>query len=71
MFKKIMIFTLVSISINYSYCQDPFVQIEPKIVQKLYQTLLDVHDFFTTNNIPYFLDSGTLLGAVRHRGLIP
>ncbi|MDR3646298.1 MAG: LicD family protein [Candidatus Babeliales bacterium] len=62
---------MISISINTSYCKDPFAHVEPRIVQKLYQTLLDVHSFFTNNNISYFIDSGTLLGAVRHRGLIP
>lgn len=44
---------------------------DAKIVQKIYQMLLDVHDFFTLYKIPYIIDSGTLLGAVRHRGLIP
>ena len=49
---------------------DPFAPCGPDIVQSIYQTLADVHDFFTLLDIPYFIDSGTLLGAVRHRGLI-
>jgi hypothetical protein len=30
-----------------------------------------VHDVFTEHNIPYFLDYGSLLGAIRHKGFIP
>ena len=34
-------------------------------------TLSKVIKFFTTNDIPYWANGGTLLGAVRHGGIIP
>lgn len=43
---------------------------EQKIIE-LYQAMKDVHEVFTACNVPYFIDSGTLLGAVRNGGIIP
>lgn len=37
----------------------------------LYQMMKDVHEVFVDNNLEYWIDGGTLLGAVRHQGLIP
>lgn len=37
----------------------------------LYEILYAVDDFCKNNNISYFLAYGTLLGAVRHKGIIP
>lgn len=37
----------------------------------LYQMTKDVHDVFHAIKIEYWIDWGTLLGAVRHRGIIP
>ena len=37
----------------------------------LYQMMKDVHQFFSENDLVYWADGGTLLGAVRHNGIIP
>lgn len=37
----------------------------------LYELLYSLDDFCKNNNIHYFLAYGTLLGAVRHNGIIP
>eukprot|EP01006_Ploeotia_vitrea_P035474 TRINITY_DN65877_c6_g2_i1.p1 TRINITY_DN65877_c6_g2~~TRINITY_DN65877_c6_g2_i1.p1 ORF type:complete len:331 (+),score=156.05 TRINITY_DN65877_c6_g2_i1:34-993(+) len=42
-----------------------------KNVQKIYQLGKDFNDIMTKNNICYFIGDGTVLGAVRHGGLIP
>lgn len=45
--------------------------INSNIVKMLYQMLYDTHLILKNNGIKYFVDGGTLLGAVRHKGLIP
>ena len=42
-----------------------------KIQQKKLEILIDIAKFCNENEIRYWLDSGTLLGAVRHGGFIP
>lgn len=37
----------------------------------LYQLMKDAHEIFVKNNISYWIEGGTLLGAVRHQGIIP
>jgi phosphorylcholine metabolism protein LicD/GR25 family glycosyltransferase involved in LPS biosynthesis len=44
---------------------------DPKIISLLYQMMYDVHQILTINNIPYWVDGGTFLGAIRHKGIIP
>ncbi len=43
----------------------------PDKVLGMYQLMKDVHEVFTHYGIVYWVDSGTLLGAVRHQGIIP
>lgn len=45
--------------------------ISPKKALNLYQIMKDTNEILTKHNITYWLDGGTLLGAVRHKGLIP
>jgi lipopolysaccharide cholinephosphotransferase len=35
------------------------------------ELLQNFHEFCVSNNLRYFLDAGTLLGAIRHKGYIP
>lgn len=43
-----------------------------KELQSIQLNILDViHEFCVKNEITYFLSSGTLIGAVRHKGFIP
>ena len=41
------------------------------VINKLYQLLKDVHDIMEKFKIKYWIDGGTSLGAIRHKGIIP
>ena len=45
--------------------------VEKSIIKKLYEMLEKVSKIFNKNKIQYWVDGGTLLGAVRHKGIIP
>lgn len=42
-----------------------------KIQNVLLEIMKELHDFCLANNIKYYLDAGSVLGAVRHNGFIP
>ena len=48
-----------------------FPRANPKNTGLIYQMLKVIDHLFTKHNIPYWIDGGTVLGAVRHNGIIP
>ncbi len=48
-----------------------FPRTNPRIIGQIYQMFKILDLIFTSYNIPYWIDGGALLGAVRHGGLIP
>lgn len=49
----------------------PKYKIDQKSINQLYQLLKDTHDIMTHFEVTYWIDGGTSLGAVRHKGIIP
>jgi len=52
------------------------IKLEDKYIDKegsiqIYKSLGDIDRILKENNIKYIIEAGTLLGAVRHKGLIP
>jgi len=64
-------FALIMLTSTAYAEQMPLRLCKPDEVQKIYQILKDVHEIFTFYKIEYWIDGGTLLGAVRNCGLIP
>lgn len=48
-----------------------FKKTEPEFILPLYQLMKDMHEVFTQAGIRYWVESGTLLGTIRHNGIIP
>ena len=48
------------------------IKMDPAEIRRVQLQMMDViDDFCRENQLNYFLDCGTLLGAVRHKGYIP
>lgn len=62
---------LFSITITNIFCSTPAYVPPRHTILTLYQMMKDAHEILTYNDVPYFVHAGTLLGAVRHTGLIP
>lgn len=60
---------LAALKIKESFSE--LVYPESQDVLKCYQTLYDITKLFDKHKIEYYIDGGTLLGAVRHKGMIP
>ncbi len=43
----------------------------PEDILEHYQCMKDVHEILTFHAIEYWIDGGTLIGAIRHKGMIP
>lgn len=43
----------------------------PTTIDQMLKILKDMHKFFDDYDIPCFMDGGTLLGSIRHKGIIP
>lgn len=44
---------------------------DASLIYDLYALMFDAHNAFMEADIPYIANGGTLLGAVRHKGIIP
>lgn len=43
---------------------------DPRYLRLLYKSMVDIHNLFIRNNILYYASGGTLIGAIRHKGII-
>jgi lipopolysaccharide cholinephosphotransferase len=57
---------------NYTYNKDDYEDLSLRDAQMIMVDILkDVHELCEKHGLKYFLDAGTLIGAVRHKGFIP
>ncbi|MBE6063506.1 MAG: LicD family protein [Clostridium butyricum] len=57
---------------EFTYNKDEYEDMSLKEAQLMMADILEaIHNICEKHNIKYFLDAGTLLGAVRHQGFIP
>ena len=68
---RIIILLVIIVLFNLSKPREKFTLTDEDTIKKLYQMLYDIDKILLKNNIKYYIDGGTLLGAVRHKGIIP
>lgn len=57
---------------NYTYNKDDYEDLTLREAQLIMADILkEVHELCERHGLKYFLDAGTLIGAVRHKGFIP
>lgn len=72
MYKIIIIFIIVLSFIIFIYYYNNNNICTPNIILNKVRSLLYItHHILSSNNIIYFADGGTLLGAIRHNNVIP
>lgn len=64
----IVIIVIILFDINE---KEHYKQIKSSVIKQLYQMMFDTNKLLTTNGINYWVTGGTLLGAVRNKGIIP
>ncbi|MFA6991283.1 MAG: GNAT family N-acetyltransferase [Candidatus Babeliales bacterium] len=72
----VLILNLIFCSLIFAKQEAPTSKKTPtftnaKTILKLYQLMKDTHEVLISHNIKYWAIAGTLLGAVRHHGIIP
>jgi len=48
-----------------------FKYASPDVITQIYKLLYIIDKIFTENEIEFWMDGGTFLGAIRHKGIIP
>lgn len=66
-----IIITTTITNLNKVYRNFNNYQLKDKYVTQLYKLVEEVHNILVEENISYLIQGGTLLGSVRHGGLIP
>ena len=76
--KRCLLLVLLSVTLCSSQCvakksswPKALPKTESKKILGLYQLMKDMHELFTIHGIRYWIDAGTLMGAVRNKGIIP
>lgn len=57
-------------NLEYLRQKNPDIFIPQNQINEIYQIMFDIHNFLLKYDIPYFAFGGTLIGAVRNKGLI-